>query len=117
MSDGYWPSVAREGGDLVAGARGTLYAHPYDDYSQVVEIMEAICPDDLEGTVLGAIYQMVAVKLSRLRTGFDQGFTPDVMRDHFVDACGYLDCLYGAFLREHEYATDELLLDDEDDDE
>lgn len=128
MQDGfdhYWPSVSESAHSLVFGARGRVYSHPFDDYSKVVEIMEAIAPDDfgggvngegLDGAVLLAIMQMIAVKLARLRTGFELGFSPDVMRDHFVDACGYIDCLYGAFVREYEYAADDLLLDDLDDD-
>lgn len=110
---GDWQSVAAESADLVFGARGAIYDHPYDDYSRVVEITEAICPADYaELTVIGSIYQMIAVKLARLKFGLEQGFTPDVLRDHFVDACGYLDCLFAVIVREHEYEVDDLL-DDE----
>lgn len=116
--DHYWPSVTKEAHDLVYGPRGRLYSHPYDDYSKVVEIMEAIAPDDfgggLDGSVLLAIYQMLAVKLARIRTGFELGFSPDVMRDSFVDLAGYDDCLFAAFLREWEHSCDDLLADVDD---
>lgn len=112
---GAWDSCAAEASALVFGARGTVYSHPHDDYGSVIEIHEAICPDHLLGTIEGAIYQMIAVKLARLRFGLEQSFTPDVLRDHVVDACGYLDCLFGAIVREYELATDETLADIADD--
>lgn len=109
-----WRSVAAESASLVFGARGAIYNHPADDYFSVCEIADAIIPDELRTEPVGAILQMLAVKLARLRFGLEQGFSPDVLRDHFVDACGYLDCAYGTLVREYEYAADELLIEADD---
>ena len=107
---GQWKSVAAESANLVFGARGRVYSHPYDDYSTVLDVLLAICPEDLLGdTVAGAIFQMIAVKFARLKFGLEQGFTPDVLRDHFVDACGYIDCLWAVIEREFDYATDDAI--------
>ena len=38
--------------------------------------------------------------------GLSEGFDPDVLRDSVVDACGYLDCLYGILVRRHENAIE-----------
>ncbi|CAB5217982.1 hypothetical protein UFOVP209_37 [uncultured Caudovirales phage] len=108
---GQWQSVAAEAADLVFGERGRIYSHPHDDYSTVVNINLAICPDDFIGgdTVIGAIYQMVSVKLARLKFGLEQGFPPEMLRDHFVDTCGYMDCLWAAVEREFEFTTDDAI--------
>ena len=105
-----WDSVSAEASALVFGARGAIYNHPADDYFSVCQIADAIIPDELRDEPIGAILQMLSVKLSRLRYGLEQGFTPDVLRDHFVDACGYLDCAYGTLVREWEDAAHDLTL-------
>lgn len=112
---GDWQSVAAEASTLVFGPRGAIYNHPADDYFSVCEIADAIIPDELRTEPVGAILQMLAVKLARLRFGLEQGFPPEVLRDHFVDACGYLDCAYGTLVREYDYAADDLLAEVGDD--
>lgn len=106
---GAWESVAAESANLVFNHRGRIYSHPHDDYSSVVQILHAICPEELVGETTGAIFQMIAVKFARLRFGLEQGFPPSVLRDHFVDACGYIDCLWAVIEREFDYATEDAI--------
>lgn len=102
-----WDSIAAVGASLVHGDRGDAYSHPYDDYLRVVDIADAITPvvfthpkiDEQDAAVLAAIFQMISVKFSRLKHGLEAGFPLGQLRDNFVDACGYIDCLYGALER------------------
>lgn len=109
-----WASVAHEASTLVFGARGAVYDHPYDDYARVLEIFAALTGhDDL--TVHDAVMFMKSVKLARLRFGYEQGFPPEVMRDHYVDDAGYSDCAFGVLVREHADNVDEFIDELEDD--
>lgn len=103
---GAWESCAAEASMLVFGARGRIYSHPFDDYSTVQSIASAIIPPSHRETVVGATLRMVAVKLARINYGLEQGFDPTILRDSFVDACGYLDCAYGVLVREYENAIE-----------
>lgn len=96
---GAWQSTSSEAAGLVFGDRGRRYSHPFDDYSSVLTIVEAIVPDNHRGTVVGAVMHMIAVKLARIRYGLECDFPPDVLRDSIVDTSGYLDCLFGVLER------------------
>ena len=113
-----WDSVTAEASSLVFGARGAIYNHPYDDYELVLEIFEALTGHDCL-TVHDAAVFMQSVKLARRRYGYEQGFPPSVMRDHYVDEAGYADCAFGILVREHELNSDDSLAEflDELDDE
>jgi hypothetical protein len=78
-------SVVQEAHRLVHGDRGRDYGPPWEDYARTAAIFAAMTGVEL--TVDQAILFMVAVKLSRMAV------SPG-MRDHYVDAAGYLDCLW-----------------------
>lgn len=78
-------SILSEAESLVYGDRGRDYGPPWEDYGRTAEIFNAITGRDL--TAAEAITFMVAVKLSRTAVSPRK-------RDHYVDAAGYLDCLY-----------------------
>ena len=80
--------ILHEAHSLITGARHETYAHPFDDYSQTVEIFEGLT--GLHLTVEQAILFMVSVKLSRLRTNMVRGC---LHHDSLVDTLGYLGCL------------------------
>ena len=78
-------SVLLEAHRLVRGDRGRDYGPPWEDYARTVEIFNAITGRDLSPAE--GITFMVSVKLSRMAV------SPQV-RDHYVDAAGYVDCLW-----------------------
>lgn len=104
-----WDSITADAHRLVYGDRGSLYSHPYEDYSRTVGIFAAMT--GIELTVPEAILFMKAVKLSRLCHGLEQGFPPHLLRDSVVDDAGYSECLWGAMI--FEPPVDELEEDDE----
>jgi hypothetical protein len=89
-----WDSILPEAERLVHGDRGDTYGPPWDDYARVVETFNALADQDL--TVEEGLLFMVSVKLGRLSHGLAEGLPPERLRDSIVDACGYLDCLWGA---------------------
>lgn len=80
--------VILEAFSLVNGARQAAYSHPFDDYTKVRNLFEAVTGVSL--TVEQAILFMVCVKLARLRTNLEKS---DLHIDSLVDAIGYLGCL------------------------
>lgn len=88
-----WDSVTADAYRLVYGDRGALYNHPAIDYGRVVDIFRAITGIELS-TEEGVLF-MHAVKLSRIANGLDEGFPPEMIRDHFVDLAGYTEVLWG----------------------
>ena len=88
-----WDSIAADAYRLVHGDRGNAYNHPAIDYSRTCDIFRAITGVDLSPEE-GVLF-MVAVKLSRIANGMDEGFPAELVRDSVVDAAGYLECLYG----------------------
>jgi hypothetical protein len=76
-------SCLREADDLVYGDRRGDYGHPYDDYSRTAAIFNAMTGRDL--TPSEAVKFMVSVKLSRM--------LHRKIRDNYVDAAGYIECL------------------------
>jgi hypothetical protein len=88
-----WDSVTADAYRLVYGDRGALYNHPAIDYGRVVDIFRAITGVELSAEE-GVLF-MHAVKLSRIANGLDEGFPPEMIRDHFVDLAGYTEVLWG----------------------
>jgi hypothetical protein len=80
--------VLTEAHELINGPRQKSYSHPFDDYSKVRNIFQAMTGINL--TVEQSILFMVAVKLARLNTNIERG---KWHRDSLVDAAGYLGCL------------------------
>lgn len=76
-------TVLEEAQELVYGARGANYGHPYDDYRRTVDAFRALTGLELTPEQ-GAMF-MVCVKLSR------ESHRPK--RDNRVDGAGYLACL------------------------
>lgn len=76
-------SILTEAESLVYGDRGRDYGPPWEDYARTAAIFNAWTGRDL--TTEEAIRFMVCVKLSRMQA------SPE-LRDHPVDAAGYLDC-------------------------
>lgn len=81
-------SILQEAQRLITGPRQATYAHPYDDYSKVIEIFKALTGVQL--SLEQALMFMVSVKFARLRTNLAQG---KFHRDSAVDAVGYMGCL------------------------
>lgn len=81
-------SILQEAQRLITGPRQATYAHPYDDYTKVVEIFKALTGVEL--TLQQALLFMVSIKFARMRTNFEKG---RFHRDSAVDAAGYLGCL------------------------
>ena len=104
-----WDSIAADAYRLVHGDRGAAYNHPAIDYSRTVAIFEAISGHDL--SVEEGVLFMVAVKLSRIANGMDEGHPAEMQRDSLVDLAGYAECLYGVMT----YAPDTDDTDDLDD--
>lgn len=77
--------ILTEARDLVNGDRQSDYGPPWEDYARTAAIFNAMTGRDL--TTEEAIRFMVAVKLSRMAVSPRK-------RDHYVDAAGYLDCLW-----------------------
>lgn len=72
---------------LVHGDRGRDYDHPAIDYGRTVAMFNAWRGDDTGPLTLNdGLMFMVLVKLSRFRA------SPH-LRDHLIDAAGYLECL------------------------
>lgn len=80
--------VILEAFSLVNGARQEAYSHPFDDYTKVRNLFEAVTGVSL--TLEQAILFMVCVKLARLRTNLERN---DLHTDSLIDAIGYLGCL------------------------
>lgn len=81
------PSILSEAESLVYGDRGRDYGPPDQDYGRAVAIYHAITGRHTIETAADGITFMVAVKLSRMAVSPHK-------RDHYVDLCGYADCLY-----------------------
>lgn len=73
--------------DLTHGERRDAYSHPYNDYSKVVGIFQAITGITLT-PAQGSLF-MVSVKLARLDTNDKKNL---IHLDSVVDAAGYLWC-------------------------
>lgn len=110
-----WDSPAADAFMLVHGqgsdTRGGLYGPPWDDYALTTDIYARITGIELS-PVEGILF-MVAVKLSRLSHGIAQEFPVELLRDHFVDAIGYLDCAFGVMVHQPVPTDDEELEDEE----
>lgn len=102
-----WDSVTADAYRLVYGDRGALYNHPAVDYGRVVDIFRAITGIELSAEE-GVLF-MHSVKLSRIANGLEEGFPPEMIRDHFVDLAGYTEVLWGVL------TFDPLAVDLEDD--
>ena len=86
-------SVPLEADRLVNGDRGRDYGPPWEDYERAVGIYHAWTGrTDIQTAADGQRF-MVCVKLSRMAVSPSK-------RDHYVDAVGYLDCLYRTIERE-----------------
>jgi len=109
-----WDSPAADAFMLVHGTgsdtRGGLYGPPWDDYALTTSLYAQMT--GIELSAVEGILFMVAVKLSRLAHGINQDFPPALLRDHFVDAIGYLDCAFGVMVNQPEPDEEE---DDDDD--
>lgn len=79
--------ICLEAHALVTGDRNHHYDHPYNDYSKVRDIYQAITGINL--TVEEAVMFPLAMKLARIRTARDKG---RYHHDSVVDAVGYLAC-------------------------
>lgn len=105
-----WDSPAADAFMLVHGqgsdTRGGLYGPPWEDYALTTDIYARMT--GIELSAVEGILFMVAVKLSRLSYGLGQEFPVELLRDHLVDAIGYLDCAYGALLHQPAPAEEEL---------
>lgn len=95
-----WDSPAADAFMLVHGTgsdtRGGLYGPPWEDYAVTGDFYARLTGIELSPTE--GIMFMVSVKMSRLSFGLANDFPPELLRDHIVDAIGYLDCLYGAMI-------------------
>jgi hypothetical protein len=80
--------ILGEAHQLITGPRQQQYAHPYEDYSKVVDIFYGLTGVRL--TVHEALCFMVSVKMARLRTAVERG---GWHHDSLVDAIGYLGCI------------------------
>lgn len=111
-----WDSPAADAFMLVHGqgsdTRGGLYGPPWEDYALTTDLYARMTGIELS-PVEGILF-MVAVKLSRLSYGLGQDFPVELLRDHFVDAIGYLDCAFGAMVHQPAQLEDE---EQEDEDE
>jgi hypothetical protein len=115
-----WDSISADATRLVYSERGTAYNHPAIDYSRTVDIFRGITGVEL--TAEEGVLFMVAVKLSRIANGLDEGHPPELMRDSLVDLAGYAECLWGVVTFDPEKYEAELIAnheetDDDDDDE
>ena len=79
------PSILTEAHRLVNGDRGRDYGPPWIDHQRVADIVNAWTGSDLSATDVQRV--LVAVKLARMAESPRK-------RDHYVDAAGYLDCLW-----------------------
>ena len=86
-------SVLHEADRLVNGDRQDDYGPPWEDYARTVAIYHAMTGRHTIDDAADGIRFMVAVKLSRMAESPGK-------RDHYVDAAGYLDCLYRTIERE-----------------
>ena len=97
-----WDSPAADAFMLVHGqgsdTRGGLYGPPWEDYALTTSLYGQMTGIELS-PVEGILF-MVAVKLSRLSYGIAQEFPTELLRDHFVDAIGYLDCAFGVMVHQ-----------------
>lgn len=89
-----WNSILLDAFALVHGDRGDTYGPPWEDYERTAAIYAGIT--GIELSVPEALLFMASMKLSRIAHGLEQGFPPELLRDSITDACGYLDCLWGA---------------------
>lgn len=78
-------SITEEAHRLVSGDRGQAYGPPDVDYGRTAAIFNAMTGRDL--TAYEGVQFMVAVKLSRMAVSPER-------RDHYVDAAGYVQCLW-----------------------
>ena len=85
-SDTVEPILA-EAERLVNGDRGRDYGPPHEDYGRAVAIYHAMTGRTSIDDAADGIRFMVAVKLSRMAVSPGK-------RDHYVDAAGYIDCLW-----------------------
>lgn len=99
------PSILLDAYALVHGDRNGTYGPPAQDYARTAAIFEAIT--GIELSVQEALLYMVAVKLSRIGFGLEQGFEPSMLRDSITDAAGYLDCLWWSLHDDDEDEDDE----------
>lgn len=110
-----WDSPAADAFMLVHGqgsdTRGGLYGPPWDDYALTTSLYGQMTGIELS-PVEGILF-MVAVKLSRLSYGIAQDFPVEMLRDHFVDAIGYLDCAFGVMVHQPATLEEEELEDEE----
>jgi hypothetical protein len=81
-------SILLEAHQLITGPRNALYGPFPDDYAQTVELFAGLSGHDLD-PVEGCLF-MVAVKLSRFRSGWAAGLDPADLRDSLTDAAGYI---------------------------
>jgi hypothetical protein len=81
-------SILLEAHELITGPRNSLYGPFPEDYGQVVDIFRALTGHDL--TAVDGCLFMVAVKLSRFRSGCAAGLDPADLRDSLTDAGGYI---------------------------
>ena len=78
-------SILLEAHGLVNGDRQADYGPPWRDHQIAADIVNAWAGLDLTATDVQRV--LVAVKLARMRQS-------PMKRDHYVDAAGYLDCLW-----------------------
>ncbi len=110
-----WDSISADATRLVYSDRGTAYNHPAIDYGRTVDIFRGITGVEL--TAEEGVLFMVAVKLSRIANGLDEGHPPELMRDSLVDLAGYAECLWGVVTFDPETLMEELDDEETDDDE
>ena len=76
--------ILKEADRLVHGPRNSDYGHPFDDYSRVSKIYNAITGQHLDASDCALL--MIAVKLARIGKHHE---TNTIHEDSLVDLAGY----------------------------